>query len=102
MKPSLAHSKRGLSKTGVAAAVLAFTAVACFAPMHYAFADDRAGNHEHDFDHDHDRDQDQSRGHEWRDKQVQGHRYRVCAPPSLYYPQPASTGITLVFPIDIR
>lgn len=26
----------------------------------------------------------------------------LYAPPSLYYPQPASTEITLVFPIDIR
>jgi hypothetical protein len=36
-------------------------AVTCFAPMHYAVADERAGNHDHDFDHDHDRDPDQRR-----------------------------------------
>jgi ABC-type Zn2+ transport system substrate-binding protein/surface adhesin len=104
VKPSLNSSKYGLVRIGVAAATLAFAAMVCVAPMHSAVADDRGGDHDQDFDHDHDHDHDQSRGHEWRDKHVQGHRYRypVYAPPSLYYPQPASTGITLVFPVDIR
>src|SRR5580700_1041553 len=96
----------GLSQIGVAAATLAFAAIVAFAPMHSAAADDRAGDHDHVYDHDQDRDldhdSDQSRGHAWRDKHEQSHRYPVYAPPSLYYPQPASTGITLVFPIDIR
>ncbi len=52
VKPSLTGSRRGLSSTAVAAAVLAVTAIASFAPMHYAVADDRAGDLGHDVDHD--------------------------------------------------
>jgi hypothetical protein len=107
VKSSLNLSKFGLMQIGMAAATLAFAAaMVSFAPMHPAVADDRGGDHDHvydhDQDHDHDHDRDQSRGHAWRDKHVQSHRYPVYAPPSLYYPQPASTGISLVFPVDIR
>jgi hypothetical protein len=105
---SLKLSKYGLSKIGVAAATLAFAAILAIAaifsvaPMHYAVGNDRDDDHDYDHHQDHDQDHDQGKWHQWRDKHVQEQRYPVYAPPSLYYPQPASTGITLVFPIDIR
>lgn len=110
MSRSLNLSKYGLSKIGVAAATLAFAAILAIAaifsvaPMHNAVGNDRDSDHDYDHrqDHEQDQDQDQSKWTQWRDKHVQERRYPVYAPPSLYYPQPASTGITLVFPIDIR
>jgi hypothetical protein len=39
------------------------------------------------------------RGH---DRRHEHRRYTVYAPPTVYYPQVASPGISLVFPIQIR
>jgi hypothetical protein len=68
----------------IAAALLCATAVTAL-PLR-AIADDDRG---HD------------RGHERRHEEHRRH-YEVYAPPPVYYPQVASPGISIVFPIRIR
>ena len=48
------------------------------------------------------RDSHRDEGRDHRDRPVRGHRYRVYAPPTVYYPPVASPGIRLVIPIDIH
>jgi len=60
-------------------------------PVYSAIADEH-GDRGRDHGRDHDR-----RGDHWR-----GHRYPVYAPPPVYYPQPYSPGVSLVFPVIIH
>ena len=83
-----AISKRGLSRIGIAAATIAFATLVSVVPLYPAIADNHGG------DRGHDRDRRGDHGH--------GHRYPVYAPPSVYYPQPYSPGVSLVFPIVIH
>jgi hypothetical protein len=76
------------STLGIAIAALCLTLL----PVRMVLADhgdDRGRSH-----------RDDDRGH--RDMHRRGHRYRVYAPPTVYYPQVVSPGIRLVIPIEIH
>jgi len=88
MKISTPRPDVKFSRVAVVAVALATALAISVLPTHPAFAGDRGGD---------------SRGdHGRRSEHRHGHRYPVYAPPTVYYPQQASRGISLVFPIQIR
>lgn len=72
------------------AVALVFASALAALPARPALADDHEG-----------RDRGHERGYQ-HGRWDEHHRYRIYAPPAVYYPREASPGITLFIPFEIR